>query len=59
MSGYFILCKVAVIHSEATVQVNEQYLNDYTSECGGEDLDLEELQEQISEVLLYPTAYKC
>ncbi|WP_438758365.1 hypothetical protein [Enterococcus sp. AZ126] len=50
---------MAVIHSEATVQVNEQYLNDYTSECGGEDLDLEELQEQISEVLLYPTAYKC
>ncbi|WYJ87672.1 hypothetical protein A5866_002796 [Enterococcus sp. 12C11_DIV0727] len=48
-SVYPALCKAAILHSEATVEANDQYLSDYTSQCGGEDLDSEELQEQINE----------
>ncbi|WP_086444034.1 T7SS effector LXG polymorphic toxin [Candidatus Enterococcus lemimoniae] len=42
-STYPALCKAVILHSEATVQANEQYLEGYTSQCGSEDLDSEEL----------------
>ncbi|EOH97281.1 hypothetical protein UAY_02437 [Enterococcus moraviensis ATCC BAA-383] len=48
-SVYPALCKAAILHSEAVVQANEHYLESYTSQCGSEDLDSEELQEQINE----------
>lgn len=48
-STYPALCKAVILHSEATVQANEQYLEGYTSQCGSEDLDSEELQDQINE----------
>jgi hypothetical protein len=48
-SAYPALCKGAIMHSEATVQANEQYIQDYLSTCGSEDLDSDELQAQIDE----------
>ncbi|WP_208929192.1 hypothetical protein [Enterococcus rotai] len=48
-SVYPALCKAAILHSEAVVQANEQYVEAYISQCGSEDLDSEELQEQIDE----------
>lgn len=48
-SVYPALCKAAILHSEAVVQANEQYVEAYISQCGSEDLDSEELQEQINE----------
>ncbi|MGX7151138.1 T7SS effector LXG polymorphic toxin [Enterococcus ureasiticus] len=48
-SVYPALCKAAILHSEAVVQANEQYLEAYVSQCGSEDLDSEELQDQINE----------
>jgi hypothetical protein len=48
-SAYPALCKAAIMHSEATVQANEQYIQDYLSTCGSEDLDSDELQAQIDE----------
>ncbi|MBO0473436.1 hypothetical protein JZO86_06935 [Enterococcus ureasiticus] len=48
-STYPALCKAVILHSEATAQANEQYLEGYTSQCGSEDLDSEELQDQINE----------
>ncbi|GGC96626.1 hypothetical protein [Enterococcus wangshanyuanii] len=46
---YPALCKAAIMHSEAVVQSNEQYVQGYLSTCGSEDLDSEELQAQIDE----------
>jgi hypothetical protein len=46
---YPALCKAAIMHSEAVVQANEQYVQGYLSKCGSEDLDSEELQAQIDE----------
>lgn len=44
---YPALCKAAIMHSEAVVQANEQYVQGYLSKCGSEDLDSDELQAQI------------
>ncbi len=46
---YPALCKAAIMHSEAVVQANEQYVQGYISKCGSEDLDSDELQAQIDE----------
>ncbi|MGG5342306.1 hypothetical protein [Enterococcus sp. AZ192] len=46
---YPALCKAAIMHSEAVVQANEQYVQGYLSKCGSEDLDSDELQAQIDE----------
>lgn len=48
-SVYPALCKAAIMHSEAVVQANEQYVQGYLSKCGSEDLDSDELQAQIDE----------
>lgn len=49
-SAYPALCKAAILHGEAVVQANENYLKGYKSKCGSKDLDSEELEEQIREV---------
>lgn len=49
-SVYPTICKAAILHSEATVKANENYLKGYISQCGSEDLDSEELKAQIVEV---------
>lgn len=46
---YPALCKAAIMHSEAVIQANEQYVQGYLSKCGSEDLDSDELQAQIDE----------
>lgn len=49
-SAYPALCKAAIMYSESMVQANEAYVKGYTSECGSEDLDSEELEQQIQEI---------